>query len=130
MSSIELTLCQGYYIGPAVFADVPEDAELIREEIFGPVVVINKFSDEKDAMKKANDSEFGLMAGVFTQDINRAMRCASEFDSGMVGINCVSTMFLNTPLGGSKQSGQGRECGEAGLKAYVEPKTIMINLTY
>jgi aldehyde dehydrogenase (NAD+) len=70
------------------------------------------------------------MAGAFTQDINRALRVASAFDSGMVGINCVSHMFLNSPFGGTKQSGLGRECGRESLLAYTDMKTIMVNLTY
>lgn len=70
------------------------------------------------------------MAGVFTQDINRALRVASEFDSGMVGINCVSLMMMNAPFGGSKESGLGRECGRDALRAFTELKTIMINMNY
>jgi aldehyde dehydrogenase (NAD+) len=81
-------------------------------------------------MAKANATNFGLMAGVFTQDINKALRVASDFDSGMVGVNCVSTMMLNVPFGGTKESGSGRECGIAALRAFTEPKTIMVNLTY
>ncbi|KIX93910.1 uncharacterized protein Z520_10247 [Fonsecaea multimorphosa CBS 102226] len=121
---------KGFFVEPAIFLDVPEDAHIMREEIFGPVVIINTFKTEAEVMQKANDSEFGLMAGVFSQDINRALRCASNFESGMVGINCVSLMFLTAPLGGMKQSGQGRECGEAGWRSFVEPKTIMINMSY
>jgi aldehyde dehydrogenase (NAD+) len=70
------------------------------------------------------------MAGVFTQDINKALRVASDLDSGMVGINCVSLMFHNTPFGGTKQSGIGREAGIHALRAFTETKTIMVNLTY
>ena len=70
------------------------------------------------------------MAGVFTQDINRALRVASEFESGMVGVNCMSLMFFTTPFGGSKESGIGRECGISALRAFTEPKTVMVNLTY
>lgn len=70
------------------------------------------------------------MAGVFTQDINKALRVASDFDSGMVGVNCVSLMMMTAPFGGSKESGIGRECGEYALRAFTEPKTIMVNLTY
>ena len=81
-------------------------------------------------MELSNNTQFGLMAGVFTQDINKALRVASEFDSGMVGINCVSLMMMNAPFGGSKESGLGRECGIHALRAFTEPKTIMINLTY
>ena len=97
---------------------------------FRSCVVLNSFKTEVEVLKKANDMEYGLMAGVFTQDINKALRVASDFDSGMVGINCVSLTFLNAPFGGSKQSGLGRECGRAALQAFTEPKTIMVNMTY
>lgn len=70
------------------------------------------------------------MAGIFTQDINKALRLSSEIDSGMVGINCVSLAFLNVPFGGTKQSGAGRENAIHVLRAYTEPKTIMVNMTY
>jgi len=109
---------------------VAEDAEICRNEIFGPVAILNKFKTEEEIIKKSNDTEFGLMAGVFTQDINKAMRVAAEFDSGMVGINCVSMCFLQAPFGGSKQSGIGRENGIAALRMFTEPKTVFVNLTY
>ncbi|KAL4868296.1 hypothetical protein BDV12DRAFT_209284 [Aspergillus spectabilis] len=121
---------QGFFIQPTVFTGVEPDAELYREEIFGPVSILNSFQTEEEVVKKANATEYGLMAGVFTQDINRAMRVASEFDSGMVGINCISVNFLHVPFGGSKQSGLGRECGRSALEHFTEPKTVMINLTY
>ncbi|KAL5340906.1 Aldehyde/histidinol dehydrogenase [Aspergillus crustosus] len=121
---------QGFFIQPTVFTDVDPGAELYREEIFGPVSILNSFTTEEEVLKKANATEYGLMAGVFTQDINRAMRVASEFDSGMVGINCISLNFLHVPFGGSKQSGLGRECGRSALEHFTEPKTVMINLTY
>ncbi|RDW61579.1 hypothetical protein BP5796_11471 [Coleophoma crateriformis] len=121
---------KGFYVEPTVFADVAPTAEIITEEIFGPVACINSFRTEEDVMKLCNDTNFGLMAGVFTQDINKALRVASDFDSGMVGINCVSMITMNTPFGGSKESGTGRECGEAALKAFTDTKTIMINMTY
>ena len=70
------------------------------------------------------------MAGVFTQDVNKAMRVAADFDSGMVGINCISVIFQNTPFGGSKQSGIGRENGVNVLRMFTEPKTVMVNLSY
>jgi hypothetical protein len=92
----------------------------------------NTFKTEDEIVALSNNTEYGLMAGVFTQDINRALRVASEFDSGMVGVNCVSnlTMFVNVPFGGTKQSGLGREGGKASLLAFTDPKTIMVNLTY
>lgn len=121
---------KGFFVEPTVFTDVDQNAEIYREEIFGPVSILNKFKTEEEVLKKANATEYGLMAGVFTQDINKAMRIASDFESGMVGINCVSLTMLNTPFGGSKQSGLGRECGRNALEHFTEPKTIMINLTY
>lgn len=120
----------GYYIEPTVFTDVEATSELHCEEIFGPVSVVKSFKTEEEVMALSNNTNFGLMAGVFTTNINRALRVASEFDSGMVGINCVSLMFMNTPFGGSKESGLGRECGIHALRAFTEPKTIMINMNF
>jgi aldehyde dehydrogenase (NAD+) len=120
----------GYYVEPTVFTNVSADAEIYSNEIFGPVSILNSFGTEEEVVKAANATEYGLMAGVFTQDINKALRVASDFDSGMVGINCVSLTFLTAPFGGSKESGLGRECGRAALQAFTEPKTIMINMTY
>ena len=120
----------GFFIQPTVFTDVQAEAEIITEEIFGPVSVLNSFKTEEEILEKSNNTNFGLMAGVFTQDINKALRVASEFDSGMVGINCVSLMMLSTPFGGTKESGLGRECGRAALRAFTDQKTIMINMTY
>jgi aldehyde dehydrogenase (NAD+) len=109
---------------------VAPDAEIMRNEIFGPVVVVNSFKMEDEVIALSNDTEYGLMAGVFTQDINRALRVASAFESGMVGVNCISRTSINAPFGGSKQSGLGREFGRGALEAYTEKKTVMINLTY
>jgi len=81
-------------------------------------------------MKMSNETEFGLMAGVFSQDINKALRVAGEFEAGMVGVNCISMMFLPQPFGGYKQSGLGREGGKGGMLAWTDQKTIFINCTY
>ncbi|KAL4937896.1 hypothetical protein BDV06DRAFT_232261 [Aspergillus oleicola] len=121
---------KGFFIQPTVFTGIKPDSELYKEEIFGPVSILNSFKTEEEVLQKANATEYGLMAGVFTQDINKALRVASEFDSGMVGINCISLNFLDVPFGGSKQSGLGRECGRNALEHFTEPKTVMINLTY
>ncbi|OQE13272.1 hypothetical protein PENFLA_c051G04395 [Penicillium flavigenum] len=121
---------KGCFVAPTVFTDVDLDAEISQSEIFGPVSIINTFKTEEEVIEKANATEYGLMAGVFTQDINRALRIASDFDSGMVGVNCISLMMIDTPFGGSKQSGLGRECGRSALEAFTEPKTVMINLSY
>jgi aldehyde dehydrogenase (NAD+) len=121
---------KGFFIQPTVFTDVKQDAEIYRQEIFGPVSILNSFKTEEEVIKKANSTEYGLMAGVFTENINKAMRVASEFESGMVGVNCISLNFLNAPFGGSKQSGLGRECGRNALESFTEVKTVMVNLTY
>ncbi|KAL4919153.1 aldehyde dehydrogenase domain-containing protein [Aspergillus aurantiobrunneus] len=121
---------KGFFLQPTVFTNVEPTAELYQQEIFGPVSILNSFKTEEEVLQKANATEYGLMAGVFTQDINKALRVASDFESGMVGINCISLNFLNTPFGGSKQSGLGRECGRSALEHFTEPKTVMINLTY
>ncbi|EME77274.1 uncharacterized protein MYCFIDRAFT_146648 [Pseudocercospora fijiensis CIRAD86] len=121
---------QGYFVEPTIFTDVDPKSEIHTDEIFGPVSVVRTFKTEEEVMKMSNDTEYGLMAGVFTQDINKAMRIASEFDSGMVGINCISLMMTQAPFGGSKQSGVGREAGIHALRAFTDPKTIMVNLTY
>jgi acyl-CoA reductase-like NAD-dependent aldehyde dehydrogenase len=92
--------------------------------------VINKFSTEKEITAKANDSRYGLMAGVFTQDINRALRVSTAIDSGVVGINCMSIINISVPFGGKKESGIGREQGAHALRCYTEAKTVLINLTY
>ncbi|KAJ5085308.1 hypothetical protein N7532_010079 [Penicillium argentinense] len=121
---------EGCYWEPTVFYNPEKDAQVYKEEIFGPVACVSTFKDEEDFLRLANDSEFGLMAGVFTQDINRAMRISSRLDSGVVGINCVSTISLQTPFGGSKQSGIGREMGHYALRSFSEPKTVLINMNY
>ncbi|KIV98709.1 uncharacterized protein PV09_09536 [Verruconis gallopava] len=121
---------KGYYIEPTVFADTKEGSTIYSEEIFGPVVVVNKFSDEDEIISCANNSRYGLMAGVFTQDIQRALRISSAVDSGVVGVNCISTISQSCPFGGTKESGLGREMGEHALRAYTEPKTVLVNLNY
>ncbi|KAK5168187.1 uncharacterized protein LTR77_006755 [Saxophila tyrrhenica] len=121
---------KGYYIEPTIFTNTKDDAFIYREEIFGPVAVLNQFEDEAEIVQRSNNSKYGLMAGVFTQDINRALRISSAIDSGVVGVNCISTIHPSTPFGGTKESGVGRECGEYALRAYTEPKTVLINVTY
>ncbi|PGH26438.1 hypothetical protein AJ80_01936 [Polytolypa hystricis UAMH7299] len=121
---------KGFYIQPTIFTDVDVKSEIHCEEIFGPVSVVRSFKTEEEIMKLSNDTNFGLMAGVFTQDINKALRVATDFESGMVGVNCISLMMLTAPFGGVKESGIGREGGIYALRAFTEPKTIMINLNY
>ena len=116
---------QGYFVEPTIFTSVPEDGKLLKEEIFGPVVAINTFKTEEEALQKANDTEYGLYASVFTKDISRAMRVAKKMESGQVGVNCTSPTFgLDMPFGGYKQSGQGREGIGYSLDNYLETKAV------
>ena len=119
---------QGCYMEPTVFLNPKTNAEIYKDEIFGPVSVIKTFQSEEEVVKLANDTEFGLMSGVFTRDITRALRVASMLESGVVGVNCVSMQHLQAPFGGKKQSGIGREFGEYALRMYTEPKTVLINM--
>ncbi|EFX06616.1 aldehyde dehydrogenase mitochondrial precursor [Grosmannia clavigera kw1407] len=118
----------GCFMQPTVFLNPRDDAEIYRNEIFGPVAIIKTFESEDEVLRLANDTEFGLMAGVFTRDITRALRLSSAIEAGVVGINCVSLQSLQAPFGGKKQSGVGREFGEYALRLYTEPKTVLINM--
>jgi len=120
---------KGYFVQPTIFADAPEHAEIVKEEIFGPVVVINTFTDEDDVIAKANDSEFGLYATVFTRDINRAIRVVKALESGTVSVNCASPSgAAGFPFGGYKGSGVGREGGLYSMKNFSETKTVIIKV--
>lgn len=118
----------GCFMEPTVFLNPKADAEIYKNEIFGPVSIIKTFETEEEVLRMANDTEYGLMSGVFTKDISRAMRMSAALDSGVVGINCVTYVNMQAPFGGTKQSGVGREMGSYVLRAYTEPKTILINM--
>lgn len=121
---------KGYFIEPSVFLRTPEDAVIMKEEIFGPVVNINTFKTEEEVLAKANDSEFGLYAAVFTKDINRAMRFAKALEAGTVGVNCTSpTLAKDMPFGGYKSSGSGREGLGHSLSNFLETKTVLIKIS-
>ncbi|WDU64075.1 aldehyde dehydrogenase family protein [Pseudomonas poae] len=117
-------LYKGYYLTPAIFADVPEHCSVWREEIFGPVVCLRAFDTEAEAVRLANDSPFGLAAAVMSRDIPRCERVARRFRAGIVWINCSQPTFVQVPWGGYKQSGIGRELGEWGYNNYLESKQI------
>jgi betaine-aldehyde dehydrogenase len=115
---------KGYFLTPAIFADVPEESWIWKEEIFGPVVCVRPFDDEAEALRSANDSRFGLAAAVMSADMQRAERVARRLQAGIVWINCSQPTFTEAPGGGYKQSGIGRELGEWGLNNYLETKQI------
>ena len=124
------TACRdkGYYIGPTIFADVPGDAALAREEIFGPVVSLTSFESEEEALKLANGTEYGLAAGIWTTDTARAMRVASRIEAGTVYINNYFDASPQSPVGGFKRSGYGRESGWEGMRAYLQPRSVWLDL--
>ena len=119
---------KGFFIEPTIFTEVKESMRIFQEEIFGPVVVICRFSKEEDAVARANDSAYGLGAAVFTKDLERAHRVAAEIEAGMVWVNSSNDGDPKVPFGGVKQSGIGRELGEAGLEAYSQVKAIHVNM--
>jgi aldehyde dehydrogenase (NAD+) len=119
-----------YHIHPVVFTDVPEDSRITKEEIFGPVVIINTFTTEAEAIAKANDTEYGLYASLYTKDLERALRVAKKLESGMLGVNCTSpTNSWDLPFGGWKSSGTGRESLLDSMDHYLEHKSIYVRVS-
>lgn len=121
-------LGNGYFVSPTIFSNVKPDMRIAQEEIFGPVVVIEKFKTEDEAIELANDSQYGLAGAVFSNDITRAHRVVKAIRAGITWVNVYHNTYAECPWGGYKQSGWGRELGVAGLEAYTELKQININL--
>jgi aldehyde dehydrogenase (NAD+) len=119
---------KGFFIAPTVFSDVKDSMKIFREEVFGPFVVIASFKTEEEAVERANNTTYGLGSAVFTQNITKAHRVARNIEAGMVWINSSNDSDFRIPFGGVKQSGIGRELGEAGLEAYTNKKSIHLNL--
>ena len=122
------TLADGHYVEPTVFTDVENDMRIAREEIFGPVQTVQSFSTYEEAIELANDTEFGLAAGIGTESTNRAHNAAADLEAGVVYVNDYGPIRPEGPYGGFKQSGIGRDLGEAALDHYRQTKTVYVNL--
>jgi aldehyde dehydrogenase (NAD+) len=121
---------ESLHVHPVIFTDVPENSRITKEEIFGPVVIINSFTTEAEAIAKANDTEYGLYASLYTKDLERALRIAKKLESGMLGINCTSpTNSWDLPFGGWKGSGTGREGFVHSMDHYLEHKSVYIKVS-
>jgi succinate-semialdehyde dehydrogenase/glutarate-semialdehyde dehydrogenase len=118
----------GYFFAPTVLAEVPADARLLHEEIFGPVAPITTFGADEEAIAAANDTEYGLVAYVYTRDVERSFRVIEQLDTGMIGFNQGLVSNVGAPFGGVKQSGYGREGGPEGMQEYLETKYVAMNL--
>jgi betaine-aldehyde dehydrogenase len=121
-------LSKGYFLAPTVFDQMPPDAHIAQEEIFGPVMGITTFKDLDDAIRIANNTRYGLVASAWTRDINKAMKIATRVRAGSIWVNTFGKMFQSTEMGGFKQSGLGRQYGLEGLFEYTELKHVNIQI--
>jgi aldehyde dehydrogenase (NAD+) len=119
---------KGYFIKPTIFSNVRNDMRIMQEEIFGPVCAISKFKTEDEVIALGNDSNYGLAAAVHTNDLNTALRVSNSLRAGTVWVNCYNMLHHQLPFGGFKESGIGRELGEAALANYTESKSVAIRL--
>ncbi|MEM7168547.1 MAG: aldehyde dehydrogenase [Pseudomonadota bacterium] len=117
---------KGFFIGPTIFVDVTNDMRLAQHEVFGPVVAIIPFDGEEEAVGLANDTIFGLAAGIWTRDVNKALRMADRIEAGTVYINNYFNAATQSPVGGFKQSGYGRENGWEGMRCYLQTKSVWL----
>ncbi len=126
MTGGELPPGEGYFITPAIVRDIPDDARLVREEQFGPVLPVLRYSRVEDAIRRANDTDYGLGGSVWSPNLERAREVALQLDTGAVCINKSSELLLDVPMGGAKQSGLGYEFGERGLEEFTQGKLINV----
>ena len=119
---------RGYFLKPTVFRNVSNDMTIAREEIFGPVTCAIPFSDVGDLTRRANDTIYGLSAGIWTRDIGKAHRLARAIRAGTVWVNCYNCFDAASPFGGFKQSGFGRELGKYALELYTQVKSVWVSL--
>ncbi|CAM0139705.1 unnamed protein product [Umbelopsis sp. WA50703] len=120
---------EGYYVEPTIFTDVKEDMKIMKEEIFGPVACVTKFKDEEEAVRLANDTNYGLASAIFSESNKRCIEVSKRIKAGTVWVNCVNVLNANTPFGGFKESGIGRENGEYALDNYTQVKVVKMATT-
>lgn len=120
---------KGFFVQPTLFLKPRKEASIYREEIFGPVMSINTFKTEEEAIEMANDTEYGLYAAIYTADMAKALRVAGKVEAGAISINKGFQFDMNSAFGGWKGSGMGREGGQYGLKEFLQEKTIKISMT-
>ncbi|QLE00712.1 aldehyde dehydrogenase family protein [Galbibacter sp. BG1] len=125
---LEGKLADGYFLEPTIFETDTEDATIVKEEIFGPVVVISKFKTFDEVVEKANDTKYGLAAAVWTKDISKAHRFANEVDAGSIWVNGYDLFDAAVPFGGFKQSGNGKEMGKSAIDLYTKEKAVWVVL--
>ena len=118
----------GYYFEPTIFSEVSDEMRIAREEIFGPVLCVMRFTDPSEALRRANNSAYGLAAGVWTKSLSLAHKCAQELQTGTVWVNCYNNVDPGAPFGGYKMSGIGRELSEQAFQHYTEVKTVTMRV--
>ncbi|EGD82849.1 hypothetical protein PTSG_03481 [Salpingoeca rosetta] len=124
-----MTLVKGAFVSPCIFTDCTDDMTIVREEIFGPVLCLLSFASEEEVISRANDTPYGLAAGVFTNDLRRAHRLAAKLQAGTVWINDYNLSPAQLPWGGQKKSGIGRENGLEALSHWSQAKSVYVKTT-
>ena len=122
-------LAGGYFVQPTIFDQVNNSMHIAREEVFGPVLSVIPFDSDEEALAIANDSPYGLAAGLWTQSLPRTLRMARELQAGQIWVNTYRSLAVQAPFGGVKESGFGREKGEAALAEYLTSKNVMIDFS-